>query len=801
MRNILTNTIFLLLAVSTASGQYSADLKSEYDREYSHLQKQLQGRKPDDRVYQQAQQRLTKESRKLSALVQPGDSDPLDIVLRRTVALLTDLHSDIAKGQRVIFRKRFAVLRTKAKSVPYTKTDKRKELFYDVCSLRREIAFSNPLLDFESIIFLKHHKARFSHMVDQYYGFQAVPGGSVYKLNGPFGDKPEVVDVLKECGLKGGSFISLELSYDGKEILFAWTQANPVVQNWKYEIPRETLWTESSTYHIFKADADGKNLKQLTNGKFNDFDPVFLPSGKIAFISDRRGGYLRCGRVCPVYAMHGMDADGGNIHKLSFHETHEWHPSVNNDGMIVYTRWDYVDRDSDIAHHIWLTGADGTDPRSYHGNYPRIREMRPWMEMSIRSIPKSHKYIAVATPHHGQAYGSMVLIDQREEDDNSMSQLKRVTPMVHFPESEQAPAVPHKTHKGRHSPNGEIYATPWPLSEDYYICVADPFGQGKKNYGIYLIDSFGNHELLYRDDAISCLDPIPFRPRTTPPVVPSKTNNSIDARATIAVMNVYDSDFEWPAGTKIQSLRIIQLFPKTTAPADKPRISIGSQSVARGVLGTVPVEEDGSAYFYVPDSVPIYFQALDDKGLAIQTMRSDTYVQPGQTLSCQGCHEKKRSIAMTNSMPMAIKRAPSEIRPEHQGAYPLTFARLVQPVVNKHCLGCHQKKEKAPSLSGEKFGHSGWSEAYHTLAPLAWAKGGGNGGLAANRTSYSVAGNVGAGASKLYKMLSKGHKDVKLKADEFRRITLWIDCNSNFYGAYHDIEMQAAGAYIKPILE
>ena len=172
---------------------------------------------------------------------------------------------------------------------------------------------------------------------------------------------------------------------------------------------------------------------------------------------------------------------------------------------------------------MWTCYPDGRDPRSRHGNYPRSRESRPWLELSIRAIPESHKYVAVAAPHHGQSYGSLVLIDQKTPDDHSMSQIKRITPEVHFPESEKSPAVSNKDGKGRHKPKGEVYGSPWPLSEDFYLCVYD---SGQKNYGIYLVDSFGNRELLYRDQDIPCLDPIPLKSRPRPPILPSQTSQA-----------------------------------------------------------------------------------------------------------------------------------------------------------------------------------------------------------------------------------------------------------------------------------
>jgi hypothetical protein len=195
-----------------------------------------------------------------------------------------------------------------------------------------------------------------------------------------------------------------------------------------------------------------------------------------------------------------MEPDGSDVIALSFHETHEWNPSVNHDGMLVYTRWDYVDRDTDIAHHQWICYPDGRDPRAYHGNYPRERRRdRPWMEMQIRAIPGSHRYVAVAAAHHGQEFGSLVLIDTRIEDDGAMSQLTRLTPEVPFPESERrAPDIP----------SAMVYGTPWPLSEDDYLVVYDP---DAKNRGIYWMDRDGNRELIYRDPEISCYAPMPLR--------------------------------------------------------------------------------------------------------------------------------------------------------------------------------------------------------------------------------------------------------------------------------------------------
>lgn len=674
----------------------------------------------------------------------------------------------------------------------------RREIYFDARRTVRTIAFCNPLLNFDKLLFIKKHDAGgVFHMCDQYYGCNARPGGGLFVLSDPFSDNPKLTNLLEnsavEIGrLKGqkldsGGFLSPEVSFDGKMILFAYSEC---------QAKQTYQWAPEYSYHIFKVNADGTGLVQLTDGPADDFDPCFLPNGRIVFITERRGGYLRCGRHCPVYTMYSMNTDGSDIICISFHETHEWHPSVNNEGMIVYTRWDYVDRDTNIAHHIWTCFPDGRDPRSFHGNYPVRRESRPWMEMSIRAIPGSHKYVATTGAHHGNAFGSLVLIDPRIEDDNATSQLTRLTPEVPFAESE-----------GRPIRNYMCYGTAWPLSEDDYLCVYD---SAARNRGIYWIDRDGNKELIYRDPAISCLSPIPLQPRRKPPVIPERTTQTAAAKrtakkdrpATVAVMNVYDSDFEWPEGTKITKLRIVQLLPKSTAPPNQPRIGVANQTNARAVLGTVPVEEDGSALFEAPAGKAIYFQALDAQGMAVQSMRSLTYVHPGERLTCQGCHERKhRPPSAPAALPLALRRAPSKIAPDVDGSNPFNYPRLVQPALDRNCVGCHREK-KALDLTGAIAGS--FTRSYNSLA----AKYGfyfhvHNGAIntGVHGGSRTIPGKFGAKASPLLKYLDRRHYGVKLSPEDFHRLTLWLDCNSEFLGSYENVAAQLRGEVVQPTLQ
>ncbi|MBW8042216.1 MAG: hypothetical protein FVQ85_19760 [Planctomycetes bacterium] len=750
----------------------------------------------------------------LQSLILESDRDPLDVVLRRTKILVEDLKQMPGAPNLSKYENQLKDLQAKSSTAGFEEIEARYQLFEKAYKLRRKITFSNPLLNFDKILFIKRHRATFNHMCDQYYGINALPGGGLYILSDPFGENPQVKEILKnsvvEKGrLKGqkltdGSFVSPGLSYDGKTIMFAYVECKGDKAHRHHTDPSKGHWHEGRSYHILKVNIDGTSLEQLTDGTWNDFDPCWLPNGRVVFISERRGGYLRCGRVCPTYTLFDMNPDGSDIRCLSPHETNEWHPSVTNDGMIIYTRWDYIDRHGCTAHLPWITTPDGRDSRVVHGNFAP-RELRADMELDVRAIPGSHKFVATGAPHHGQAFGSLLVFDPRIEDDDAMAPVKRITPEVDFPETQGG---------------AQVYGTAWPLSEKYYLCVYDPTmqpgigSQGKNplrgRYGIYLVDIFGNKELIYRDPEIACQSPMPLRPRPRPPVLPDKSvrvAKGQPAEATLALINVYDTLTPWPLDMKIKSLRIYQILPMSVPSGAPPhetslREPTAGDSVvlARYVLGTVPVEEDGSAHFSVPARKELLFQALDEKGLAVQSMRSATYLQPGEMLVCQGCHEPRhRAPKSLKNIPIAMRREPSKPTPDVDGTNPFSYPRLVQPVLDKHCVKCHQDHPKeAPRLDREVVvkGRQKWYASYHSLAPEYgfWKYG---------HRHRTIPGKYGARASKLYDILQKGHYDVELSQEEMHRITVWLDSCSIFYGVYEKEGgiAQLQGKIVFPTLE
>lgn len=820
--------LFLLMLAAGATVAHSAIPPGETDRQYRILQHDLNQRANFD---SRASQVLRPDS-----LILPADRDPLDVILRRTLALANHLKTlpqapDLSKTEFEL-----KSLLEKAGAIVVTDVAARRALFDQACEVRRRIAFANPLLNFDKLVFMKRHRALYDHMCDQYYGMAARPGGGLYVLSKPFSDAPVIEDLLKDAVVgngrlkgqkleggpnrqwkigydgegnatgevtEGGSFLSPDLSFDAKQLLFAYVECRGDQQHRHHTDPSRGHWAEGRCYHVFRVNLDGSDLTQLTDGTFNDFDPCWMPSGRIALTSERRGGYLRCGRTCPTFTVFDMADDGSDIRCLSFHETNEWHPSVTHDGMIVFTRWDYVDRNAMVAHHPWTMTPDGRDPRAMHGNFTP-RNTRPDMELDVRSIPGSHRFVATAAPHHGQSFGSLVTVDPRAPDDEAMSAVRRITPDVGFPESQRGT---------------ETYGEPWPLNEDFYLCGYGPEMEvadlgNKDRYGLYLVDSFGNKELIYRDPDIGCHNPIPLIARSKPPVIAEasvRVPADQDAEATVAVMNVYQSQKPWPEGTIIKALRVFHAIPMSV-PSGRPPHDIGmradmtSVNTARALLGTVPVESDGSAYFVVPARQELFFQALDENGLAVTSMRSATQFQPGEKASCQGCHERRHGAPETpRSTPLATRRPPSRLQPDVDGTNPFSYPRLIQPLLDKHCVACHAKQAgKAPALDkasvdkpAEGWIHpdKGFYQSYLSLVPK-------YGFYRYPESLETTPGKFGARVAPLYALLTKEHHGVKLTPEELHRFTVWLDACSPFYGVYELAggEAQFRGEIARPSL-
>lgn len=665
-----------------------------------------------------------------------------------------------------------------------------EELWRYLRQWQREFFLKDLTEDNMPLLFVKQAPGAFSHQLTQYYGRYARPGGGIFILEEP--GKSMKLRAVTEDLFPQGSFMHPELSADGKHVLISFCGTE--------EGPDDSFKGNTGYfYNIYDVSVDGAESRRLTKGNFDDFSPKWLPDGDIIFISTRRGGWHRCGTPgCEVYTLASMKADGQDLRVLSFHETQEWDPSVLNDGRIIYTRWDYVDRHAVHYQQLWVTRPDGTNPAIFYGN----NTLNPVGLWEARSIPGSDKVIATAAPHHGMTAGSIVLVDTSVGMDD-LEPLTRLTEEVPFPESE-ALLLPHwrtevlpearpTTAEMERWP-GQCYRSPWPFSEERFLAaysydplIGEPDANMANIFGIYLVDASGHRELLYRDLNIASLWPLPVKEREQPPVLPSALDPDAPREGSFYLQNVYESDPTLPPDEKITHLRLVQVLPKSTSGANDPMVGAANASPGRQVLGTVPVEEDGSAFFKAPSGVAIAFQALNESGQAVQVMRSLTYLQPGENVSCVGCHETRSNTPPPIPVRShALQRLPSEILPGPDGSKPLSYPLLVQPVLDKHCLSCHgeESTESSVKLTGTPEGH--YTQSYNALIPhVAFSYWGRGTFPEGNCEPETQPGFFGAWGSKLTKMLEEGHHGVELDQEDWDRLINWMDANALFYGTFN----------------
>lgn len=718
--------------------------------------------------------------------------------LNRIAALLVQRLADNGGPASKNEAERFLALRSAAESLS---TDARhwSSLYMQARLLRRRLFLSDSRLEFGPLLFCKRKPPSWSHLVAQYYGWRQRPGGGLFVLQKP-GYSNRLQNILGDR-LPSGNILEPCLSYDARRIVFSFVAC---AEDQSHD-PADFIVNEEGDaeryFHLYEVNVDGSNLRQLTAGRYDDLMPAYLPDGNIAFCSTRRKGYSRCfgpeySDRWDVYTMHRMAPDGTEIRRLSANDVNEWFPSVSNQGELLFARWDYIDRDAVTHQNLWAMRPDGTNPIAVWGN----AVPKPHCMFQAKAIPGSGKFVFIASAHHSITAGPVCVVDPAV-DRNADAALQRITPGP-FPEAESSD-IP------------EYYESPWPLGEDLFLVaysrqrlrfqgehIRDP--NPDNALGLHLIDDQGNRELIYRDPLISSTSPMPLAPRPAPPVLPRAVpEKEAGPTGEMVVSNVYEGLGNVEPGS-IKQLRIVQLFPKSTPLANQPRIGLAGEENGRAILGTVPVEADGSASFQVPANVPVYFQALDADGFAYQTMRSSTHVQPGERISCVGCHEGVMTAPPAAArFPQALRRPPSAIEPGDLGGRPFSFVETVQPILDKHCVECHNEQRRDGRIDLSAVSQNGFTRSYWSLA----------GGLAnwqkivadpaeltripvpafpqRNQIQRTPPGGVyGARGSRLMKLLCEGHEDVQLAPGELARLAAWIDMNAIFYGVY-DPEQQA----------
>lgn len=630
-----------------------------------------------------------------------------------------------------------------------------------------EFAKSKPLADKSIVCVLRaqypvdhHNTANIFQRgeINQNSWHKLAKGGSrLFKIDFDAEGNPSQTILLE---LPKGIIRDVEASYDASHILFSMRKS--------FE----------DSYHIYEMDLQSRKIKQLTRlAEVSDIDPIYLPDGDIAFASTRAAKYCGCNRhiMCNLYK---MSPDGANITQIGNSIEFEGTPSITRDGKILYTRWEYVDRNFSGAQGLWTCNPDGTRHALYWGQETKNPALN-----GIQ-IPNSNKVAAILSSCHDIAWGALAIIDKNIGVEGEKSVVKI------FPESARKLIdKPGDKYADSMKAVKIKYEDPEPISEKF-ILSSRQASEKSQTMNLYLTDIESGTDVLVgkSTEGMGLFDAKLLARRTPPMTAAPQRSYDTSEKALAYVSDVYEgTHLKGVKRGDIKYLRIVENPPKLYWSGGYWE-NEGSQAPAMNyddyddkiILGTVPVESDGSAYFEVPAEKFIYLQALDANGDMLQTMRSGMSILPGEIASCAGCHESRAApppASLRHSL--ALKRKPSKIKPVPAGATGSEFSYIknIQPILDKHCVKCHDfggKGSEKIVLCGDRglvFNQS-YLQLHSKKAISA---------IGAGPDAVVEANTWGAKHSKIVRMIRNGHSGVKMPESEFAVLRAWIDLNAPYY--------------------
>ncbi|MFH1919031.1 MAG: hypothetical protein ABIP48_03970 [Planctomycetota bacterium] len=689
-------------------------------------------------------------------------------------------------------------------------------------ALRRELL--DGKLGFRDMLLVKRKPLNISHVyVYHVEGFR--PGGGLYVFspNEEGGELKCIFDAGE------GMITTADLSYDGKEVVFALRRGGHVASNPVAHIEDISRYLdEESNYHVFKINIDGTGLVQLTHGTYNNLDPCWLPDGGIAYISDRKPAYAYC-YVVTSPVLYRMESDGSNQKRLSANYLMDFTPSVLDDGRIIYTRWEYVDRPACPIQSLWAINPDGTALASFYGN----RVISPGTFMDAQPIPGTSQVIATATNHNGSCRGGIVAIDP-SKGANAPEAIRNLTPEIDI--------YAHRLGGGPWGNGmldcriGGTYEKPLAVSENRFLV--------SKGGTLQLRDFDANAvSLIFPEDGMGYYCPMPIREMKRPLVVTGawmdrnvvlpEDGSVSGAWATVFMQDVYNGLEPHVRRGEIREIAVVQEIEKSThTPQNNqrldgpgmrniavfgfqfPLVSCGATYAPKKVWGFADVAPNGSAAFKVPSEVPIYFLALDGEGRALQRMRSFTHLMPGEVRGCVGCHAHRNSVTAHTKAQPAMHGKVQELQTPDWGVKGFSYQEVVQGVFDRNCIECHNEREQpgGVDLAGDMTDF--FNVSYDILCRTGtqgewnWIQHGSPSGpeydnvrgmspytewiWTINGAGHNVLATAprrwGSPASKLAEIIRTGHPDedgkprIDVPDSDRRRVYLWLDLNVPYYG-------------------
>ena len=626
--------------------------------------------------------------------------------------------------------------------------------------LQSEALLANPLLDFDELLVVRRsEKSPGLGLVNNWVSNCGLPRSG-------FDDEISILSPVRPDGElttlhrpENPVFVGdVDLHFDADRILFS-------------SIGTNDCW------QVFEVRTDGTGLRQVTPGDQTDvdsYDACYLPDGRIVFSSNAYMVAVPCVNGSQRTAvLYRMNADGSGIRQLCFDQEHNWCPTMLPSGRILYLRWEYTDTPHSHDRVLFHMNPDGTGQMEYYGS----NSFWPNSIFFARPIPgHPTQVVAIVSGHHGvPRMGELVIFDPARGRFEADGVVQRIPGWG----EEVEPVIVDQLVNA----SWPKFLHPWPLSEKYFLvsCQPDPGSP----WGIYLVDVFDNVLLLAERAGQALLEPVPLRSRPTPPAIPDKIDPERDD-ALVYLADVYAGPgLEGvPRGT-VKALRVYEFHYAYPSMGGHKHVAVEGAWDVHRILGTVPVRADGSASFRVPANTPLAVQPLDEEGKALQMMRSWFTAMPGEVLSCVGCHESQNTSPPVKPT-LASRRAPEDIQPWYGPTRGFSFKREVQPVLDRHCVACHDGREGergvrlADLRRKAEDGWGGFTPSYLALHPFVRRPG--------PESDYHLQMPLEyhADTSELIQMLAKGHHGVELDGEAWERLITWIDLNVPDHGTWSE---------------
>ncbi len=693
----------------------------------------------------------------------PGIAEPRWRALRMAIEDLTqEFAEQYPKGKE--FLAQLNALRTEHDQIPSTASP---EAYAPILArfeaLQRDALLANPLLDFDTLLMIRRKADRLGLPMNFHGNDDMPPTGYENSL---VALSPVTSDGMLETIFTptGDRFIGdLDLHYDAEKLLVS--------------IP-----DEQGRWGVSELDLNTRELKKIPlieDPDVHNYDACYLPDERIIFTSTAPFVGVPCvGGSSKVANLYLLD-NNQRIRRLTNDQDHNWCPAVLNNGRILYQRWEYADIAHTFTRLLFHANPDGSRQMEYYGS----NSFWPTAMFYARPIPNHPtKVVTIIGGHHeAPRQGELVILDPalgRQEADGVVQRIPGYGEKV-------KPAILD----GLIANSWPRFLHPFPLSEKYFIVSCKP--DKTSNWGVYLVDIFDNFVLLHEEPGWAMLEPIPWRKTPRPPIIPD-TANPDQKEATVLLSDVYRGPglAGIPRGT-VKSLRLVSYdFTFHGIGGEPDRVGLDGPWDVKKIIGTVPVESDGSANFNVPALTPISVQPLDAEGKALQLMRSWLTAVPGEILSCIGCHEKQNTTSPADLSPMAFRRKPSSITPWYGPARGFSFEREVQPVLDAYCIACHQSAKPTFDLTTRPIERQQSAFEMHFSPSYMELRRWVHTSTLESDAHMLAPRDFHADTSPLIQILRDGHHGVNLSKEAWDRLITWIDLNAPFHGTWQEV-----GAY------